>query len=66
MLVKLADLHWRQRRDRPPNLVGRVAGFDSLIVSRSKPAPGAPDFILFIGKVPTTTDAKPLPPVAYL
>jgi hypothetical protein len=58
MLVKLADLHWRKRRDRPPVLVGHVAGFDLLIVGRHHPAPGKPDFTLLIGRVPTTTGAR--------
>jgi hypothetical protein len=30
MLVKLADLRWWQRRDRPPYLVGNAAGLDLL------------------------------------
>jgi hypothetical protein len=63
MLVKLADLRWRQNRDRPPYLVGRAAGYDLLIVGRSNPAPGQPDFTMFVCRIPTTTGAKPLPPV---
>jgi hypothetical protein len=63
MLVKLTDLRWCQRRNRPPYLVGNVAGFDLLLVGRHRPAPGEPDFVLFVGRVPTTTGAKPLPPI---
>jgi hypothetical protein len=63
MLIKLADLHWRQRRDRLPYLVGRVAGYDLLIVGRHNPAPGDSDFVLFVGKLPNTLGSKPLPPV---
>jgi hypothetical protein len=63
MLIKLADLRWRQQRNRPPHLVGKVANFWLLLVGRHNPAPADPDFALFIGKWPATTDAKPLPPV---
>jgi hypothetical protein len=63
MMLKLTDLRWRSTRNRPPYLVGNVAGFDLLLVGRHKPAPGEPDFVLFIGKYPTTTGSKPLPPI---
>jgi hypothetical protein len=63
MLIRLCELRWRQRRDRSPYLIGNVAGFDLLIAGRHNPAPGEPDFTMFIGKWPTTTGAKPLPPV---
>jgi hypothetical protein len=63
MLVKLADLHWRQGRDRPPHLIGKVADFWLPITGRSNPIPGQPDFTLFIGRWPATLDAKPLQPV---
>jgi hypothetical protein len=63
MLVRLCDLRWRQQRNRPPHLVGKVAGFWLLLVGRHNPAPGDPDFTLFIGKWPATTDAKPLPAI---
>jgi hypothetical protein len=63
MLTKLCDLRWRQRRNRPPYLVGNAAGFDLLIVGRYSPPPGEPDFTMFVGRVPTTTGSKPLPPV---
>jgi hypothetical protein len=63
MLIRLCELRWRQRRNRPPYLVGQAAAFDLLIVGRHKPTPGEPDFTVFIGRLPTTTGAKPLPPV---
>ena len=63
MLIKLADLRWHQRRNRPPYLVGNAAGFDLLLVGRHNPAPGEPDFTLLIGRFKTTTGAKPLPPI---
>jgi hypothetical protein len=64
MLIRLADMRWRQRRNRPPVLVGQVAGFWLMLVGRHGPAPGEPDFTLFISKYPWTTGAKPtLPPV---
>jgi hypothetical protein len=63
MLIKLADLRWRQRRNRPPYLVGNAAGFDLLMVGRHNPQPGTPDFVMFIGRFPTTTASRPLPPV---
>jgi hypothetical protein len=66
MLINLADLHSRQRRDRPPYLVGKIGRFHLLMVGHHKPAPGEPDFSLFIGRFPSTTDAKPLPPVGIL
>jgi hypothetical protein len=62
MLIKLADLHWRQRRSRPHCLVGNAAGFDLLIVGRHSPVPGKPDFTLF-GRFPRTTNASILPPI---
>jgi hypothetical protein len=46
MLIKLADLRWRQQRDRPPHLIGKVAGFLLLLAGRHNPAPGDPDFTL--------------------
>jgi hypothetical protein len=63
MLIKLTELRWRQRRDRPPYLVGQVGGFDLLLVGRHNPAPGDPDFTMFIGRFPSTIGVKPLPPV---
>jgi hypothetical protein len=63
MLIRLTDLRWRQRRNRPPHLVGKVAGFDLLIVGRHNPAPDQPDFTVFIGRMPNTLGSKPLPPV---
>jgi hypothetical protein len=63
MLIKLANLRWHQRRNRPPYLVGNAAGFDFLLVGRHSPPPGEPDFTLFVGRFPTTTGAKPLPPI---
>jgi hypothetical protein len=61
MFVKLADLRWYQRRKRRPCLIGKAAGFDLLIVGRNNPVPGGPDFTVFVGRFPSTTDSKPLP-----
>jgi hypothetical protein len=65
MLIKLADLHRRQRRQtRQPCLVGKVGGFWLMIVDRHDAQPGEPAATLFIGPVSTAgSDNKPLPPV---
>ena len=65
MLVKLADLHRRQRRkSRQPCLLGKVGDFWLMMVDRHDPKPGEPVATLFIGAMSTAgSDNKPLPPV---
>jgi hypothetical protein len=64
MLIRLCEMRWRQHRNRPPVLVGKVADFWLMLVGRHKPIDGQPDFTLFISPRPVTTDAKPtLPPI---
>jgi hypothetical protein len=65
MLIKLADLHRRQRRQtRQPYLIGKAGEFWLMIIDRHDPKPGDPIATLFIGAVSTAgADNKPLPPV---
>ena len=64
MLIKLADLKWRQTRDRKPVLVGKAGQYWIMIISRNQTDLSGVAATMFIGPESTAGAVnKPLPPI---
>ena len=64
MLIKLADLRWRQIRNRRPVLVGKVGQHWLMIIQRNEVGINGESATAFIGpESETASNNKPLSPV---